>query len=306
MTRPATTAPRFFADRADPRVVLAYLGVALALSFLLSHPLYIAALTATAWVVLTALVPPRTYRPYAMYGSVAAVGVMLVNPLVSRAGQSIVWFGPTLPLIGQFNISAEAIVFGVAMGLRLLCVVALFALYSALVDPDAMYRIVAPFSASSALLTALSIRLFPTTVRDSGRISNALRSRGLALDAGTWRQRIVARIPVMDALLMTSLDRAMGLAEAMDSRGYGRAGRSRASANSLAPHDIGVLVLVGVCAVFGVWLALGPARFAYYPVVGDPARPLDVVLATVLAVLVAFPLFADWGWERWRSSKSRT
>jgi energy-coupling factor transport system permease protein len=304
--RLAAAPPRFFADRADPRVVLAYLGVALVLSFLLGHPLYIAALTASAWIVLTALVPSRVYKPYALYGSVAAVGVMLVNPLVSRAGQSIVWFGPTLPLLGQFTISAEAIVFGVAMGLRLLCVVALFALYSALVDPDALYRIIAPFSANSALVTALSIRLFPTTVRDAGRISDALRSRGLALDAGTWRERVVARIPVMDALLMTSLDRAMGLAEAMDSRGYGSPGRSRASANSLAPHDIGVLVLVGACAAYGIWLASGPAQFAYYPVIGDPARPLDLGLAGLLAVLVAFPLFADRGWDRWRLSKSRT
>ena len=294
----SATASGRFSARIDPRSMLAYLGMVMVLSFVLQGPAYLAALTASAWLVLVTLVPSRSYRPYLMYGSVAALAVMLINPLISRAGQTIIWYGPTLPLVGQLMISAEAVVFGICMGLRLLCVVAVFALYATLVDPDALYRIIAPLSQGSALVTALSIRLFPTTVRDAASIMDAQRSRGLRLDTGTWNARVAARIPVMDALLVTSLDRAMNVAEALESRGYGRPGRSRLPGIRLGWRDALVLALTGGCAGLGLLLALGPARYSYYPVMSDPAQPSDLLLATLLALLAAFPLGLDWGWSR--------
>jgi energy-coupling factor transport system permease protein len=287
-----------FSARIDPRSMLAYLGTLMALSFVLQGPVYLATLTASAWLVLVMLVPARAYRPYLLYGSFAAVAVMLINPLISRAGQTVLWLGPTLPLLGQLTISAEAVVFGICMGLRLLCVVAVFALYATLVDPDALYRIIAPLSPGSALVTALSIRLFPTTVRDATNIMDAQRSRGLRLDTGSWNTRVAARVPVMDALLVTSLDRAMNVAEALESRGYGRPGRSRLPGLRFGRRDVLVLSLTGACAAFGLLLALGPARYAYYPVLGDPTRPIDLLLATLLALLAAFPLALDRGWSR--------
>ncbi len=304
-TRPgAAPRPRLFRTLVDPRAVLAYLGVMLVLSFVIEHPLLLAALAASAWMVLVGLVPAREYRPYLAYGSVAAVGVMLLNPLVSRAGESILWTGPTLPLIGQFTVSAEAVVYGAGMGMRLLAVVAVFALYSTIVDPDALYRMIAPMSPGSALVTALSIRLFPTTVADAGRIMDAQRSRGLRLDGGPWSARVRARGPVMDALLLTSLDRSMRLAEALESRGYGRPGRTRLPDPGFARRDFLVLGLAAACGLLGAWLAFAAAPYAYYPVMGDPARPAHVAWAVVLAVLTAFPLLLDRGWTPSRSSTS--
>jgi len=293
-----------FRDQLDPRSVLVYLAVTLVLAFTLQHPLYLAALTAAVWLVLVGLVSLPEYRPYLTYGCIAAFSVMLLNPLVSRAGQSVLVAGPTLPLLGPLTISAEAVVYGIGMGLRLLCVVAVFALYATLVDPDALYRLLAPISLGSALVVALSIRLFPATVRDAGRIADAQRSRGLALDAGPWTARIKARVPVMDALVMTSLDRAMSLAEALESRGFGRAGRTRLPSPRLAPRDRAVIAMALACALLGGWLALTAAKFAYYPVLPDPSRTSDLVLAAALGLAVAYPLAFERGWARWLSSRS--
>lgn len=295
-----------FRDRVDARAQLAYLGAVLLLAFTIEHPVYLAALTCAVWAVLVALVDGREYRPYLGYGAFAAIGIMLINPLVSRAGDSVLWVGPTLPIVGPMTVSAEAIVYGIGMGLRLLCVIAVFALYSTLVDPDALYRLISPVSLGSALVVALSIRLFPATVRDTQRITDAQRSRGLALDAGSVSTRVRARVPVLDALLTTSLDRAMNLAEALETRGFGRPGRSRLAAPALSPTDRIVLALSAACAVLGVGLAASAARFAYYPQLPDPARPLDLALAVGLAALVAFPLALEGGRVTWLSSRSIT
>jgi hypothetical protein len=110
----------------------------------------------------------------------------------------------------------------------------------------------------------------------------------------------------MDALLVTTLDRAMGVAEALESRGYGRPGRTRLPGARFMRRDTLVAVLAAACALFGVLLALGPARYAYYPLLGDPTRPADMVLAMLLGLAVAFPLALDRGWSAWRSSRSTT
>ena len=280
-------------DRSDPRAVLGYLGAVMLVAFTVQHPLYLTLLTASVWLVLSSLVPRHVFAPYLTYGTLAGFGIMVLNPLVSRAGSSILWIGPTLPAVGPFTISAEAIVYGLGMGMRLLCVVAVFALYSTVVDPDALYRMLAPLSEGTALVVAMSIRLFPTTAHDAVRIMDAQRSRGLRLDSGSWSARVRARGPVMDALLMTSLERAMGLAEALEARGYGRAGRTRLPGVGFSPRDRAVVGIAVTVLAAGIAVATGPGRYAYYPVLPDPARPLDVVLALALAAVVALPLVLE-------------
>jgi len=264
-------------DRLDARSLLAYLGTTLLLVLVLQHPLQIAAVCSAVWLVVTGVLEPGEFRPFLLYGGIAALGVMVLNPIVSRVGTSLAWVGPSLPVLGRLSVSAEAIVFGVASGLRLLGVVGVFALVSTLLNPDALYRLASPLSPGSALVIALSIRLFPTSVRDAERIGDAMRSRGARLDSGRVAERVRARIPVVEALTMTSLDRAMDLAEALESRGYGRAHRSRMPLPKLATRDRAMLGVACAIGIAGVWFAHASAGYRYYPT--PPARPMSSALA---------------------------
>ena len=296
--------PSLLRDRTDARALLAYLGVTLVLAFAVQHPIAVATFATGVWLVIAGILEPAEYRSYLAYGGLSGLGVLVLNPLVSRAGVTVLWTTPAVPLIGAVGISAEAIVFGVVAGLRLLTVVGVFALYSLLVDPDTLYRLIAPLSLGSALVTALSIRLLPTSARDAARISDAMRARGLALDSGSYTGRVRARGPVVEALLMTSLDRAMGLAESLESRGFGRAGRTRLPLPALAPRDRALVALTVAIAVLGGLFAVATARFSYYPVLGEATRLPDLVTASVLGGLVALPLAFEWGWDAWLSSRS--
>jgi energy-coupling factor transport system permease protein len=295
----------FMPERLDPRAVLAYLAAVSACAFTLAHPAYLAALAVSIWAVVASTSTWRAYRTYLVFGAVAALGTLLLNPLVSRAGLTVLWNGPVLPVAGHVTVTAEAVAFGLGMGLRLFCVAGVFALYSTAVDPDAVFRLVAPLSAGSALLLALTVRLFPAIARDAERIMDAQRCRGQRLDAGGRLARVAARIPVLDSLLLTSLERAMQIAESLESRGYGRPGRTRIRLARLEPRDRLLLAASAVTLAFGVALALGPARYAYYPLLPDPARPMDLALAPALALLVAFPTVLAWGWtlSHWLRSR---
>lgn len=300
----AATTHSLLRDTLDSRALLAYLGAMLTAAFLLQHPLQLVALCSATWLVVVGVLDAEEYRPYLMFGAFTAATVMILNPLVSRAGATIVWAGPTLPLVGQIVISAEALIFGFAMALRLFAVVGLFALYSALVDSDAVYRLVAPYSLGSALVISLSVRLFGTNLRDGARIKDAMRSRGVVFEGGGLQTSVRSHAWVVESLTMTSLDRAMNLAEALEARGFGRPGRTRVPAPSFSAKDrLMVMVAVATVAVGVVWGVVA-GGFTYYPRLGLVNAGFDLLGAVVIGVLAVSPLLGEWGYAAWLSSKS--
>jgi len=63
------------------------------------------------------------------------------------------------------------------------------------------------------------------------------------------------RARLMSPLLAGSLERALNLAEAMEARGYGRPGATRASRPGWTPRDRGALALAAVLVAIGaLWL----------------------------------------------------
>lgn len=304
-TQPCEARRLFLAERIDPRALAAYLATVATLAFALDHPAVLAVLATAVWAVVVSAVPEPTYRPYLIYGALAGLGVLLLNPLVSHGGVTVLLTGPTVPLLGPLTVSAEAIAYGVAMMLRLLAVTGAFALYACLVDADALFRFVAPSSPSAAVVLALSVRLFPVMIRDAARISEAQRCRGQRLASGSWFARAKASLPVLDALVMSSLERAFDTAEALESRGLGRAGRSRLPSRRFAPRDRVLFAVSAVALLIAVVAALGPARFSFYPTLGDPVGASALWTAALLGVLVLFPAAMAWGWTQWHWLRSR-
>lgn len=293
-------------ERLEPRAVIAYAAVVAGLAFALSSPIYLAILAASVWIVIAAAGARRAAWPYAAAGAVAAVGVAVLNPLVSRQGAAVLWEGPVLPVVGRFAITAEACAFGVAMGLRILVVISAWALYATAVDPDAALRVLGRVSFGSALIMALAVRLFPAMTSDARRIMDAQRSRGLRLDTGTRRARVIARRPIVDCLLLTSLERAVQIAESMESRGYGRGARTSVSLPSWQPRDwlLGLAAL-GALACGVAAAAAGSGRLEYYPLTPSLVVPADLGLVPALTILLIFPALLAWGWTRSHWLRSR-
>src|SRR5262249_60316867 len=79
----------------------------------------------------------------------------------------------------------------------------------------------ASWARRSALAVALATRLLPTLVRDAHGLVEALRGRGVHVEGFRGHARLLSPV------LAGSLERGMNLAEAMEARGFGRAGRTR-------------------------------------------------------------------------------
>lgn len=286
----------FYKDRDTPVHRLhpaAKVAMALAVVFsalVLSHPNYLLALLAGTIVIGASGRVLREWWSFMRLFAFIAVMVVLINMLVSSRGETIFWEGPYIWAFGQLSISLEGIIYGMMMALRLYTVVSAFTLITLTVHPDEFTQLLARFAYRSGLAVSLSTRFYPAVVRDAAAIMDAQRSRGLDLDSGGRMARIRARMPVIMPLFHTSLERAVGTAEAMEARGFGSTERSRWRKRGWLAPDIATLsAALGIVVLTIVLAFWGDGLPSYYPRIELEAGPLTIVAVVLLIALASIP-----------------
>jgi energy-coupling factor transport system permease protein len=98
-----------------------------------------------------------------------------------------------------------------------------FSIFFLTVHPDdlsqALIQMRIPFSFAFAL--SMAIRYVPTIAREAQNIKEAQMSRGLELEKGNLIQKIRNFIPIIIPLIVSSIRRAIAVAESLESRGFG-------------------------------------------------------------------------------------
>jgi energy-coupling factor transport system permease protein len=269
---------------ASPGAAVAYLGALVAVAFLYSSPLVlIAAGVAVTFAGL--LAGARTaVRAALRMGFTLALLIVAVNALVVNRGETVLARLGDWPLLGQVDVTAEAIAAGVGIGLRAAVAMVAFAVYSACVDPDRVLRALRPVAGRSALTATLVSRLVPVAAADAGRLRDAARLRGPgAAEAG--------RSPLARRLLAGSLDRAVDVAATLELRGYSldapRARRRRAASRyDRRFYAVGAAVLAAAIA----GKLLGADGFHAYPTVQLGLGAASLALSALLVLSGLAPL----------------
>jgi energy-coupling factor transport system permease protein len=252
------------------------------------NPLWLGAATAAASLLLLAAPPPR--RLYAAVAIGSGLVVFALNPFVSVQGLTVLWQGPHIPVLDT-QITTEELAFGAGAGMRVAASALAVAAFVRLADADLLLRAVARVAPRSAMIAALATRMVPALERDAAGIAVAARTRAARLRS----PRVAAGL--LGPLLATSLERSLGVAEAMEARGYGGPGRTRAPERRTTARERVVAALgVGSIAVFAAGLVTGATAFQYYDTLGDPLQPGAIAGSAALALLGA----AGAGAVRWR------
>jgi len=259
--------------------------VLLALCF--TNPLVLGAIAVAAGgAAVLAGVGPEIARA-ARFAVPLAILVALVNALVVREGLTVIVRVGEVPPFGRIDITLEAAVYGLLLGLRVLVIVLCAALLTATVDPDEVLRGMRRVSLRSALTASLATRMVPVLARDAQRMEQARRCRP-NVDLRTRRTQLA----VVRAVTTGALERAVDVAATLELRGYAIARRApRAAGAPVSRHDVSVgcaaLGLLGL----GAWgLAAGVARVDPYPrlVLGTGVQELALAVLIVVAALVPF------------------
>ena len=223
----------------------------------------------------------------ARWGAALGVVIVVVNALASQRGDSILVRGPELPVLGRLDISAEAIAEGGVLALRIVVVLAAFAVHTACVDPDRLLRLARPLARRSVLTASLIMRLVPLAASDHVRLREAALYRGPAAAS-------VGRAAMLRRLVAGGLDRAVDMAATLELRGYASGAPGRPAPTPRAPGDAALAVsgLVALGAAVGARLS-GLADFESYPTVAVDVGMATVALAAALPALAAAPVALD-------------
>ena len=205
----------------SPAPATALLAAVRSPAFLIDRVWALAAMTLVLLVICLRAPVQRRWL-YISGVLLSALGVIVISPLTwSSGGGTLLWEGPTLPVIGPLDLSTDEIRIAVVNGLRLAVVGLAFSAYTLLVDHDRLVS-AAGFARRSALAVALATRLVPSLERDAAGLAESVRGRGVELHGARGYAMLLS------PLVAGSLERATGLAEAMEARGFGRSGATRA------------------------------------------------------------------------------
>jgi len=252
---------------------LAWVGSILVLALILNNPLFLLLLFLST---LPLVIAARVWREWLSFMKLAmylCIAIIIINALVSSHGAHVLVEAPfRIPVVGAPVITLEAVLYGVGMSLRLLAIISAFAILTFTVHPDdvmlAMMKMRLPYK--SVLVTSLSTRFIPTLIDDVERITDVQRARGLELDKGNLSNRIRSRAAVIIPLLSNSLDRAVQVAEAMESRAFG-AGKKRTFYKGIGMSLVDTITVAFVllpCALGVVMRLSGYGDYQYYPTLG--------------------------------------
>ena len=225
-------------------LVLAAVG---ATALLARQPATVGAIAAALLVVC--LRTDRPARVVYVFGAVSTgLAVLVVSPFLWVKGGDVLWSGPSVPALGRLDVTTGELAIAAHNGLRLTAVGLAFAVYALLLDHDRLVA-AAPFARRSALAVALATRLVPTLERDARGLSEAVRGRGVTVSGARGHARLLS------PLVAGSLERATMLAEAMEARGFGRAGATRAPRPPWTRLDRAAVALAALAVAAGaLWL----------------------------------------------------
>ena len=181
----------------------------------------------------------------------------------------LVTTGDVLLAVGPIRITTDGLWAAVNYSLRLVVAIIAASLILLTTTPtqltDAFDALLAPLSRIGlpgheiAMVFSLMLRFIPTIADEASAIVDAQTARGGALAEGSLPKRIRAVVPIIVALLASSLRHANGLSRALDARCYeGGSGRSHWLPLRLQARDAVAVVLT--CAYIAALLALGTWR----------------------------------------------
>lgn len=172
------------------------------------------------------------------FAAVAVPLSALFNALTVHVGDTVLFHLPTwLPLIGG-AITLEASAFGAFNGFALTVIFAAFSVFNQVTPVREVIKLTPRAFHEGGVVLSIALTFIPQTTRSLRRIREAQAVRGHRV------RGIRDWLPIVVPLLVSGLERAMGLAEAMVARGYGSIVDRQQSLRTQFALVVGLLVLL--------------------------------------------------------------
>ena len=221
------------------------------------NPLYLALILLCIAIVAAALQPvakdtPMPVSPVRFAFTVIAISA-LFNAAIVHFGDTVLFRLPDpLPVVGG-AITLEALTFGALNGLVLSGLFAAFTVLNLALPTHALVGLIPRAFYPVAVVISIAVTFVPTTLRQFRQIREAQAVRGHRMRGlRDW-------LPLFMPLLISGLERALQLAEAMTARGFASTDDQAQGAATRTPTVLGLAALLGgwLLRLAWGWNALG-------------------------------------------------
>lgn len=227
----------------------------------------------------------------------------ILNPAFNHRGVTILAYFPS----GN-PLTLESILYGLAAAGMLWTVVSWFSCYHAVMTSDKFIYLFGRAIPSLSLVLSMALRFVPRFKAQFHAVIQAQRCVGRDVSSGPLSARLKNAVGVLSILATWSLERAIGTADSMKSRGYGLPGRTAFSIYRFDNRDKAALAWLSFCGLFiTVGWIMGGFFWRYFPFVQSAsATPMAVACHLCHLALCATPLLVDLKeeltWKRLRSA----
>ena len=215
-------------------------------TLLIRNPLYLAVIALGAWLVYLAVGQGQSvahsWTGLIKLGAVVWLLAIPFNALMLHQGTHILFRLPgNWPLVGG-AITLEAVLYGVVSGFALWTLLLVFVGFNVAVDASQLLRLMPPFLYQAGVVTSIAVTFMPQMLSSATEIREAQQVRGHRFRG--WRDFL----PLVMPLLTTSFERAIQLAESMESRGFGG---QLAEMSARQSNGVRLTMLLGLALLLG-------------------------------------------------------
>jgi energy-coupling factor transport system permease protein len=234
--------------RRHPVAWMLWIACASVAALLTRNPWYLGLIGAGALCVRW-----RLTRERPGWGTLAFLGSLLIFPallnlLFSRAGDTVLLWLPIRWIGGPYTL--EALLFGLSAGVQIASLLTVMSVFNAAVTAPDLLRRMPPGLYPVGVSASIGLTFAPRARRAFEAVREAQQIRGHQMRG--WRD-----LPgLVTPLVVLGLESALGLAEGMVARGWGRGGPSGWKRLLVAAGWLGLGAGLGLWAVAPRWSAL--------------------------------------------------
>lgn len=201
--------------------------------------------------MITVFIVAWTILGRALFG-VRRIGVILMSILIIT---TLIW-GLMKRDVGVFSLSS--LLFGFVNGIKIDAMIISGVAFLATTRHEevgcGLQRLGLPYRATFVL--SMAMRLVPVFIGTGYTVIQAQTARGLDLSGGAPVVRVRRYLALLTPLLLSALRVSGPLTQALESKGFGRSGRSSLIELHWRRHDNAVLVIWFVIAISSIWMAI--------------------------------------------------
>jgi len=237
-----------------PLTKLVWSLVILILALVFNNPWYLAATVLS--VVLVGLIGKVVKETLVYLGAMLLVsGFVFVFQILFRPGGQVLFtvFPSSWSVVGGWlPVTEGGVLYGIAMSLRMLCIVSAFPVILSTTQPrDIIMAMVdtlrVPYD--YAFMFTAALRFMPIVMSEVSTISQAQRSRAYAVEGWNPIRKFQAFAPIAMPIVFIAIEKADRLGLCMDLRGYGSKGRTYLHVLKLRFLDWAALTLMVVVII---------------------------------------------------------